>query len=348
VKVAFVYANPRALLLEEIAAGRAPDTGLLGQNHIAREGVEAVIHRPRLRRRERRAGLLHRITWNARELTVPWELGEADVACSSLVNLMPLAARVRGRPRTLVFNVSICTTYQRRGRAGRRALAASVNAACRIVCFAEAQRERLLEQTGVAEERVSTLLLGVDERFFRPGSPPADGYVLAVGRDLARDYATFVDAVQALPRRAILVASSRNLVGVATPPNVEVRLDVDYPELRDLYAGAACVVIPTHPEGHPHGADCSGQTALLDAMAMGRPVVVSERRTLREYATNGVNALTVPPADPTALRAAVEEMLADRDQAEALGAAARTAIEMRHTTTLFAARLAEILRPLAD
>jgi glycosyltransferase involved in cell wall biosynthesis len=348
VRVAFVYANPRALLLEEIAAGRAPDTGLLGQNHLMREGIEAVIHRPRLRRRDRRSGLLHRITWNAREVMVPWELEEADVACSPLVNLMPLAARVRGRPRTLVFNVSICTTYARRGRAGRRALAVSANAAERIVCFAGAQRERLLEQTGVPEDRVSTLLLGVDERFFSPASPPADGYVLAVGRDLARDYATFAESVQRLPVQAILVASPRNLTGVALPPNVEVRLDVGYPELRDLYAGAACIVIPTHGEEYATGADCSGQTALLDAMAMGRPVVVSARKTLREYITNGVSGLTVPPEDPTALQAAVEEVLADRDRAELLGAAGRKAIETRHTTRLFAAHLAEILRPLAD
>ena len=43
------------------------------------------------------------------------------------------------------------------------------------------------------------------------------------------------------------------------------------------------MVLPTRREGYRYGADCSGQTVLLDAMAMGRPVVASERSTLSDY-----------------------------------------------------------------
>ena len=107
--------------------------------------------------------------------------------------------------------------------------------------------------------------------------------MLAVGRDMARDYGTFARAVVGLDARAVIVASERNLTDVTVPGNVELRLNVSYPELRELYAGAACVVLPTRREGYHYGADCSGQTVLLDAMAMGRPVVASERSTLSDY-----------------------------------------------------------------
>ena len=124
--------------------------------------------------------------------------------------------------------------------------------------------------------------------------------MLAVGRDMARDYGTFARAVDGLDARAIIVASERNLTDVKVPENVELRLDVSYPELRELYAGAACVVLPTRREGYHYGADCSGQTVLLDAMAMGRPVVASERSTLSDYVRDPETALIVPAEDPPA------------------------------------------------
>ena len=343
-RVAFVYANPRWALLEEIAAGRAPDTGLLGQNHLADFGIEATIHHPGLRRRERASGALHRLTWNLRELALPWELGRADVAVTPLASLFPLAARLRRRPRAVLLNISLCTAWERGSTVRRRALAASVRSAAAVVCFAGTQRERLIAQTGADPARVHAVLLGVDADFYTPRPPPDGGYVLAVGRDLARDYATFGPALEGLPARGVVVASERNLAGVTLPPNVETRLDVSYEDLRDLYAGAACVVIPARRAEYRYGADCSGQTVLLDATAMGRPVVVTERGTLAEYVRPGETAIPVPPEDPKALRAAIAGVLGDREGAERIGAAARGLVEERHTTQRFAERLAGILR----
>jgi glycosyltransferase involved in cell wall biosynthesis len=342
VKVAFVYAGRRLSILPEIEAGRAPDTGLLGENHLAEHGIDASVHEPALRL-PGRDGPLHRAAWNLRELPVPWEVRDADAVCTSLVNLLPLTARLRPGLRSLLFNISFCTTYDRRGGAGRRALAASVRSVAAVVCFAEAQRERLIAQTGVSPERVHTLLLGVDDSFYAPRPPPGEGYVLAVGRDEGRDYATFSSALAGLPVQAIIVASRRNLAGLDLPANVEVRLDLPYPELRDLYAGARLVVVPTRRAEYGFGADCSGQTVLLDTMAMGRPAVVTERATLREYVTDGVTGVLVPPEEPEALREAVRALLDDRSRAETIGAAGRRAVEERHTTRLFAARLAETL-----
>jgi glycosyltransferase involved in cell wall biosynthesis len=79
-------------------------------------------------------------------------------------------------------------------------------------------------------------------------------------------------------------------------------------------------------------------------MSMGRPVVASERAILRDYVEDGVDALLVPPEDPTALREAIERVLGDRDLAESLGAAARRRVQRAHTSSGFAAKLAPVLR----
>lgn len=347
-KVAFVYPNPRAAMLEQMEAGRAPDTGLLGQNHLHEHGIEARIHDPVLRRRAtRRGGLLHRITWNLRELTLPWELGDADLACTPLATIFPLAARLRRKPDVLLISYHLCATFERSSPARRRLLRTSLRSAAGVVCIAPAARDRLIAQTGVDPSKVHTALLGVDERFWTPASAPEDGYVLTVGRDLARDYETFARAVERLPVRAIMVAGPPNLAGVDLPPNVEVRLDIGPLQVRELYAGAACVVVPIRREDYRFGTENSGTIALLEAMAMEQAVIVTERSTLVDYVRPGETALTVPAGDVAALRSAIERVLADRPLARSLGFAARRLVEERHTTRLFAERLATIMNGLA-
>jgi glycosyltransferase involved in cell wall biosynthesis len=343
-RVVYVYANPREGLDAAIREGRSPDTSLLGLNHMHEFGVRAERHEPRIRRKPLRVGAVDRVAWYLRELMLPWETDWADVMITPLSNILPMAAAFHGKPKVVVVATGgICGAYERSSSPRRRLIRASLSRAHAVVCLASAQRERLLEQTDIAPERVHVAMLGVDDQFLRPQAPPRDGYVLAVGRDLGRDYKTFAAAVRDLPVRGILVCSPRNLRDVHVPDNVEVRYDVGEMALRDLYAGAACVVVPTRHDSYPYAADCSGQTVLLDAMAMGRPIVVSTRATLTEYIDDGNNAVPVPPEDAGVLRSAVERVLGDTELSSALAARARATVEARHTTRLFARRLVDVV-----
>lgn len=342
-RTTFVYANSRTELQQGVASGVAPDTGLLGENHLRAAGLEAVAYEPLLQR-WRPPTRLARLAWNLREVTLPWELGRSGVLCAALGPILPLSARVRRGPKVILFNMSLCTRLDRSSASRRRLVAAGVRAADAIVCFAESQRERLLQQTDCDPARVHTLELGVDERFLTSsGPPPQNGHVLAVGRDLARDYATLAKSVDGLDARVVLVASEKNVRRLKLPPNVEKRLDISPLELRALYDRARCVLIPTRAEGYPYGADCSGQNVLVDALAMARPAIVSERATLRGYVENGRTAVIVPPEDPAALRCALVELLADPARAEQIGAAGRARVEAGLTTRVFASRLARLV-----
>lgn len=345
-RVDFVYANPRLDVAAAVAAGAAPDTSLLGENHLQEHGIDARILDSRVRRGRRLPGVAHRVTWTARELVVPFE-SRADVVVTPLGTLLPLTARIRRHPRTVVLNISLCTSLRRARGARRRLLAASLRSAHAIVCLATPQRELLLRQARLDERRVHLALLGVDDTFYEPRREPAEPHVLAVGRDLGRDYATFVAAVRDLDVPATIVASAKNLVGVDLPPNIELELDVSPSHLRDLYATATCVVVPTRAAEFDRGADCSGQTVLLDAMAMGRPTIVTRRATLAEYVDEGRTALAVEPENPAALRTTIERVLGDAELRRSLGGAARARVETTHTTRHFAARLAGVIEKLA-
>src|SRR5207237_4762282 len=140
--------------------------------------------------------------------------------------------------------------------------------------------------------------------FAPPPMPEGEPYVLTVGKDLSRDFATFVEAVRELGVRAELAVYPRNLEGIELPPNARARV-VGPAELRDLYAGAACVVLPQRRPEYAYGSEGGGLTALLEALAMAKPVVASDRPILNDYVADGETALLVPPEDAAALREAV-------------------------------------------
>jgi glycosyltransferase involved in cell wall biosynthesis len=349
VKVAFVYPNPRDQLLDDIAAGRAPDTNLLGENHLAAFGIEAEVVDSALRPSpEPRRGLVHRVTWNARELTLPFELRRFDVVCTPLATILPLVARARRGPRVVLISYHLLALHQRLGAARRRLLEASVRSAAAVVCVSEAARDRMIRRLGPDPARVHAAALGVDVGWWHPQPPAPDGYVLSVGRDLARDYATFAAAMEGLPHvHGIVCAKRENLDGVDLPSNVEVRLDASPMEVRDLYAGAACVVVPIRSEAAAVGTENSGTIAVLEAMASARPVVVSERTYLEDYVDDGETALTVPPEQPAALRDEVARVVADPELGARLAAAARERVAERFTTHALAERLSGVLSTLA-
>ena len=87
-------------------------------------------------------------------------------------------------------------------------------------------------------------------------------------------------------------------------------------ELPAFYARAAVVVCPSHREGF--GVAC------LEAMAHGRPVVASAVGGLLDLVVDGETGIHVPPGDVSALRAAIERLLGDRELRRRMGEAGRT------------------------
>jgi len=343
-RVAFVYPNPRAGEAVAVARGEAPDTGLLGENHLAAHGVEASIHDPWLTRTTW-PGPLQRIAWSTRELVLPWEVGRVDVVFTALGKLLPLAARMRPGLTTVVANYGLNQVWRRSSAARRRILRASLASAARVICFGRSQATGLVALGAAAEDRVETILLGVDEQWFVP-TPLPDGepVVLSVGKDLARDYVTLAEAMRPLPARCDVVALPRNVDGAALPPNVAFKSRLPVGELRRLYAESSCFVLAQRREDFLFGTEAGGLTALVEAMAMAKPIVATERAVIHDYVDDGVEALIVPAEDPLALRGAIERVLADRALAQRLGAAARARVERSHTTRGFAAQLAPLLR----
>lgn len=85
----------------------------------------------------------------------------------------------------------------------------------------------------------------------------------------------------------------------------------DHPKMRDLYASARVVSVPSHFE--------SFSMAAVEAMASARPVVYTSGVGAREILTGGLAGTEVPCNDPKAMAEALRPYLADTDHATKSG-----------------------------
>jgi glycosyltransferase involved in cell wall biosynthesis len=185
-----------------------------------------------------------------------------------------------------------------------------------------------------------------------PAKAQEKGRMLFVGRVEARKGVyVLVDAVAHLKRLGhdvtVAVAGDGELDALqaaAAAAGVSDRFEIlgwlDPGQRLEQLARASGFVLPSFEEGLP--------MALLEAMAAGRAVVATPVGGIPEVATDGVNALLVPPGDEIALAGALQRLLADEPLRDALGRAAARSIAQAHDASTAAVRLRELYAGLEN
>jgi len=219
-----------------------------------------------------------------------------------------------------------------------------------IINYSSMQMQIAANKLDVPHEKLHLALQPVDEQFWRPMGEQPKQLICAVGSE-ARDYATFINAVKGIDVDVeIAIGSSvlartdevaRPLHVAGLPPNVRVLQDLNHTQLRQLYCRSRFVVVPLQDVD----SDC-GVTVIAEAMAMGKAVIVSRSRGQIDLIRDGEQGIYVRPGDPSALRAAIEYLSANPNEAERMGRAGRALVEKRLTLDQYVAQLAEIV--LAD
>ncbi len=197
-----------------------------------------------------------------------------------------------------------------------------------VVADSESTRRNLIERLGLPPGRVRVIHPGYDpDVYFPNGVDPAppphrEPYLLYVGNLLPhKNLLRLLDAVAILRRRTscrlIIRGDGRPAYARALRERLETLglndavtfLGYAAPDgLRNLYAHAACLVLPSLGEGFG--------LPVLEAMACGTPVVTTNTSSLPEVV--GDAALKVDPYDSIGLAEAMYCVLTDRDLREEL------------------------------
>jgi glycosyltransferase involved in cell wall biosynthesis len=191
---------------------------------------------------------------------------------------------------------------------------------------------------GARPGTIHPVLDATSTEYFHEVEDRPDGYVLAVGDDISRDYATLLWASTGLPRE-VIIRTRQIFEDKQAIPNVTVmRSRMVTGDYRELIAGAVFVVLPLHPSTR-----AGGITTLLEAMSSGKAVIVTESPGLADYLQDGKTCRVVRPSDPDALRRAIDDLLADAPARRKLGANARRFVVENCSAAPDAARFADVL-----
>jgi Glycosyl transferases group 1 len=145
-----------------------------------------------------------------------------------------------------------------------------------------------------------------------------DRFVFA-GGDSMRNYGPLLEAARGLDFPIKIAA--RRAVGSDNrepPANVDVG-PTTHQRFIELTAGATVVVVDLETRGDRS----AGQGTYLNAMAMGKPVIVPDAMGVRDYVDPGRTGLIVPAGDAAALRSALDWVLADENRDAVRNIAAR-------------------------
>lgn len=207
-------------------------------------------------------------------------------------------------------------------------------------CLSRGQIPALGDWLGIDETNIHFLPFGVDVDFFPLRDwDESSPMVLSLGNDRDRDIATLYAALELVHRRRSdirLVVQSRS--NLKPPVGVEVHREFAAPVVRSLFAKSRLVVVATRPNLH-----VSGMTTVLEAMATGRAVVLSDTPGANDYVQEGTTGRLVRPQDPQALAATMLETLADEPGLARLGRAAAAYVRAHHTEDSMCSALAAII-----
>ncbi len=232
----------------------------------------------------------------------------------------------------------------------------------RIACISEAVKDALLRQG--LERNVTVLYDGIDPAAFQRtivrtpadvrrefGLPPGSPLIGMVGNLQAwKGQSTVVEAMQELRHehpdlRCLLVgdvsstikedqAFLQSLKSKITEDNLAqwVLLTGYRSDVADLM-NAMDIVLHASVRPEPFG------MVLLEAMALGKPVIATDIGGPREIIEHGVSGFLVPPGDPVALAEQIHGLLADPALRTEIGRNALKRVERHFSLELFSRRL---------
>lgn len=212
----------------------------------------------------------------------------------------------------------------------------------RITCVSEGARAQLLRWLAIDPDTVSVVEnplskpLEPVERAFNTARPR----VLMIGAGPHKNVERVAEALDGLPVTLEIIArvdDARLKKFRAGGLAVEARHDLSDEELAEAYANADILMFPSLAEGFG--------LPILEAQAVGRPVVTSDRSPMKDVAGEG--ALLVDPEDGEAIRNAVERLIAEPELWAQLVAKGAANVQ-RFAPTRAAQAYAQLWRDVAE
>ncbi len=232
----------------------------------------------------------------------------------------------------LIHNVS---SKKRQVFLKRKFFRARIN---QLLCLSETSAA-ILKALGVDTTRLHVIGSRVDCEFFQPVATSEPALIVSAGA-INRDYNTLLEACAGLDVHVTIAADTawRHSLGKLpeemSGERFEMRSFGNYRNLRELYARSTLMVVPL-----VEGQFASGQTVILEGMAMGKAIITTDIAGRSDFITDGVNGVYVPSHNVEELRTAIAGLLADPERRTRMADAGRANALDRYKVEHYVARI---------
>jgi hypothetical protein len=257
------------------------------------------------------------------------------------VDLLATALIARRRPRPAVV-VAECTWHPGRTWAERVTRQASMRLLDRpnltYCVLSSDEHARFARTWGLDPRRVEVTAYHFTMTRAELALPTTDDGLVFAGGDSMRDYEPLVGATRRVPV-PVVIASRHRLRG-PLPANLRAG-PLPHARFVEMLHRASIVVVP-FPKRLRRSA---GQQTYLNAMALGKLVIVTDGLGVREYVEHGRTGLIVPPGDAAALADALRWALdpANGPAVARIRAQGRAEAHARFTPEAYVTRLLQVV-----
>lgn len=228
---------------------------------------------------------------------------------------------------------------------GRAVYLSLLRRAAAVIAFGHEEANKLKFLIGDRfANRVHFVPFGVHESFcgIEPPAEESGPDVLSIGADPMRDFDVLIaTAVRRRDWSFDIIAGGAQAERLAdVPQNVRVVRDLPLQEVRERMRRARLIVLPVRENSYS-----GATTTLLQAMAIGKPVVVSRVGAIRDgYGfVDGEHLRWVPPGDAGELERAIDALLRDPARRRAISISAAAHVRAHLSWSQFVNRLEAVI-----
>ncbi|PLX28267.1 hypothetical protein C0581_02935 [Candidatus Parcubacteria bacterium] len=222
----------------------------------------------------------------------------------------------------------------------------------RIVCYGYEEAVQLRKKLGATDDTVIFMPFGVDVNYFDPSyistQSADDKYMFCIGADPQRDFELLFEAVRDIDYPLLVVTTKQRYAelkekGMVIPKSVTIKTDIPFKMVREYLSGAQAVLLPVKENTYS-----GATTTLLQAMALGKPVLVSQTGAIKDgyFLQDRNNCMLVRPGDIDELRHGIKEISEDTYDFFNMGKKARETVENKLNWDVYVGNIFSIFNKL--